>query len=260
MRRVWGDETPAGARETLHSYVMRLRRTLGQAAGTPVVTCPDGYLIEVADGALDLDRFTSLVAQGKAADDPDATVGLLRAAGDLWRGDPLADVPSDVLRQEVVPALSERRLDATEAAVDAALRSGRHSDVVAELADLTTKHPLRERFWAQRMLAVYRSGRPAEALQCYDTARKLLAEALGVDPGTELRALHQSVLVNDPALAAPAPRHGRNDLPGDIPDFAGRAEQLRRLVDLVPANGSPGAVIISAIDGMAGIGKTEPGL
>ena len=258
VRRIWGEATPAGARETLHSYVMRLRRTIG--GDSPVLTRPDGYLIEVADGALDLDRFTSGVRAAANDDaDPARVAALLAAALAEWRGDALSDVPSEVLHSDVVPALNEQRLTAVELRVDADLRLGRHQDVIAELADLTTRYPLRERFWALRMLALYRSDRPADALRCYEAARTAIAAELGAEPGPELRALHQSVLTNDPALAGRPQKTAepRSDLPGDIPDFAGRADELDRLLATIPAADTTGsAVVISAIDGMAGIGKT----
>lgn len=260
--RIWGVATPAGARETLHSYVMRLRRTLG-TAGSIVRTHPDGYLIDVPDDALDLTRFTAGVrAAAAAGGDPARVAALLAAALAEWRGDALSDVPSEPLHDDVVPALHEQRLTATEARVDADLALGRHQDVIAELADLTTRHPLRERFWAQRMLALYRADRPAEALRCYERARALITTELGAEPGPELRALHQSILTDDPALNPPGERRSapeplaHNDLPGDIPDFAGRESELDRLLATIPAAGTTTAVVISAIDGMAGIGKT----
>ncbi len=238
---------------------MRLRRTLGPAE-SPVITCPAGYLIEVADGALDLDRFTALLREARGIDDPARVSTVLTTALRLWRGDALSDVPSDALHADVVPALSEQRLTAIELRVDADLRLGRHQDLIAELTDLTTRHPLRERFWALRMLALYRSDRPADALRCYEAARTLIAGELGAEPGPELCALHRAVLTDDPALAAPhepAPARRRSDLPGDIPDFAGRTDELDRLLATIPDQDATGtAVVISAIDGMAGIGKT----
>lgn len=253
VSRIWDDEPPSGARNTLHSYVMRLRRTLDDERS--LVTRPDGYAIEVAPEALDVNQFESLVRQARTtADDLARTAALYREALDLWRGDPLPDVPSAFLHREVVPRWQEQRLAAVESRIDADLRLGRHQDVTTELADLTTRHPLRERFWAQRMLALYRSDRPAEALGCYANVRDRLADELGVDPSNELRDLHQAILTNDAALTMPAPVRRRNDLPGDIPDFIGRADELHRLL---PKPGEPArAVVISAIDGMAGIGKT----
>ncbi|HEY0807956.1 MAG TPA: AfsR/SARP family transcriptional regulator, partial [Pseudonocardiaceae bacterium] len=258
VRRIWGDANPAGTRETLHSYVMRLRRTLG-AADSPVVTRPDGYLIEVADGALDLDRFTAGVRAARAvADDPARVAALLGDALAQWHGDALSDVPSETLHQDVVPTLHEQRLAAIELRVEADLRLERHQDVIAELADLTAKHPLRERLWAHRMLALYRGGRQADALNCYHEVRGLLADELGIGPGHQLQMLYQAILTDGAAIATPPPsaiRLPRNDLPGDIADFAGRVNDLARLFDLVPAHRA-GTVVISAIDGMAGVGKT----
>ncbi|HEX4724034.1 MAG TPA: BTAD domain-containing putative transcriptional regulator [Pseudonocardiaceae bacterium] len=262
-RRVWDDEIPASARETLHSYVARLRRTLGPW-GSAVRTQADGYLIEVAAGALDLDRFTAGVRAARVADndDPTAVSGLLGAALAEWRGDALADVRSGALRREFVPALHEQRLAATELRLDAELRLGRYQDVIAELAELTAKHPLREQLWAHRMLALYRAGRQAEALACYQAVRVLLADELGIDPGHQLQRLHQAILT-DGAGIRPLAEHGtaaavrlpRNDLPGDVPDFAGRAEDLKRLFEVAPTHAGT-AVVIAAIDGMAGVGKT----
>ncbi|HEX4724032.1 MAG TPA: BTAD domain-containing putative transcriptional regulator [Pseudonocardiaceae bacterium] len=247
--RLWDNESPS--RNTLHSYVMRLRRTLGSAA--PVLTRPDGYLIEVAPDALDTYEFETLVRQARGSAD-DRAAALLRQALDLWRGDPLADVPSAYLRREVAALWEERRLAAVESRVTADLRLGRHQDVATELAELTTRHPLRERFWAQRILGLHRSGRTAEALRCYTEVRTLLADELGTDPSPELRDLHQSILTDDPALAIPATSPHRNDLPGDISDFVGRAAEFDRLLAVLATSAK--AVVISAIDGMAGIGKT----
>jgi DNA-binding SARP family transcriptional activator len=254
VSRLWDDEAPAAARTTLHSHVMRLRRTLGDAVA--LLTRPDGYVIDVAPEALDVNEFESLLRQARtAADDPATAAALLRTALDLWRGDPLPDVPSAYLHRDVVPLWQEHRLAAIESRVEADLRLGRHRDVTTELADLTIRHPLRERFWALRMLALYRAGRPAEALHCYAIVRKRLADELGVDPSAEIRDLHQAILIDDPSLTVTPPvARGRNDLPGDIPDFVGRTAEFDRLLALVPAAAT--AVTISAIDGMAGIGKT----
>ena len=248
--RLWDNESTS--RNTLHSYVMRLRRTLGDKA--PLITRPDGYLIEVAPDTLDTTLFESWVRQART-DEPARAATLLRQALDLWRGEPLADIQSEYLRREVAPLWQERRLAAVESLIDADLRLGRHQDVATELADLTTRHPLRERFWVQRMLALYRSGRTAEALRCYTEVRAVLADELGADPSPELRDLHQAILTDDQSLAIPVPtRPRRNDLPGDIPDFVGRAEEFDRLLAVLRTPTK--AVVTSAIDGMAGTGKT----
>jgi DNA-binding SARP family transcriptional activator len=258
--QLWDTSPPAGARDTLYTYVTRLRRTLFDATGAEfIVTRRESYLLEIEDDALDLSRFERLVRQARTSHaDASRTAALLHEALALWRGEPLSDVPSEVLRRELVPGLREQLVAATELRIDADLRLGRHSDVVAELRELTVHYPLRERFWSQRMLALYRSERQVEALECYQAVRRLLADELGIDPGPELRDLHKAILANDPGLTpvavAPARPAGRNDLPGDIPDFVGRDDEIRHLAETPPAAGT--TVVISAIDGMAGIGKT----
>ncbi|GAA2893034.1 hypothetical protein GCM10010517_57560 [Streptosporangium fragile] len=222
VTRLWGESPPDGARNTLQNYVMRLRRVLAgaaRAAGTagdgengPVLTRPQGYLIEAAGDAVDLHRFDALVRHARAAaaaGAADRASVLLREALGLWRGQPLSDVPSEPLQREVVPVLAERRLGAVELRIQADLLLGRHAEVLPELRELTTGHPLQERFWAQRMLALYRSGRQGEALECYRAVSGLLAEELGVDPGAELRELHRRILAADPALMTPVPACAR---------------------------------------------------
>ncbi|WP_031160937.1 AfsR/SARP family transcriptional regulator [Streptosporangium roseum] len=243
--RLWGETPPDGARNALQNYVMRLRRVLGGAGGSdPVLTRPQGYLIGVADGAVDLHRFDALVRRARAAvavGEADRASALLREALGLWRGQPLSDVPSELLQREVVPALAERRLGAVELRIQTDLALGRHGDVLPELRELTAAHPLRERFWAQRMLALCRSGRQGEALQCYRTVGELLSEELGIDPGAELRELHRRLLAADPALAGSGPPSGGTPtlpgaragdtrpaagLPAEMTTFAGRERQL----------------------------------
>lgn len=263
VAHLWGSAASPTARATLYSYVARLRRTLADATGADLVsTCADGYRIGIAEQAVDVFRFDDLARRAVAAErDPVEAASLLSAGLALWRGDVLADVPSDLLRAKYAPALVERRLTAIELRVDADLRLGRHRDVIGELRELTVAHPLRERFWAQRMLALYRAGRQAEALDCYRDVRRTLADELGVDPGEELLATHHAVLTSDAALSLPAadvpkPAPRRNDLPGDIPDFTGREEEVGLLLDVLPGDGHAATVVISAIDGMAGVGKT----
>jgi DNA-binding SARP family transcriptional activator len=167
------------------------------------VTCPEGYFIDLSGGVLDLHRFEALVRQARTATAEgraDRASALFSDALGLWRGEPLSNVPSEVLHREVRPRLAEQWLLARELRIDAALAAGRHQDMTAELGELTAHHPLRERFWAQRMLALYHSGRQAEALDCYHTLSTLLAGELGIDPGPELQFLHQAVLTNDASL------------------------------------------------------------
>lgn len=207
VTRLWGEAPPGGARNTLQNYVLRLRSVLCSVGDSaPLLTCPPGYLIEVAGEALDLHRFDALVRRATIVTtegDAERASVLLREAVGLWRGQPLSDLPSELLQREVVPALTERWLGALEARIDADLMLGRHRDVLPELRELTTTYPLWERFWAQRMLALYRSGRQGEALAGYRTVSGLLTEELGIDPGPELRELHHQVLIADPALTGP---------------------------------------------------------
>jgi DNA-binding SARP family transcriptional activator len=190
ITRLWDNDAPDGAQGTLRSYVMRLRQALGTAAAIgPIVTCAEGYRIDLSGHVLDLHRFEELVGQARTAvaegRSGQAAVLLSDALG-LWRGKPLSNVPSDVLHREILPSLEEQWLPARELRIDANLGVGRHQDVTAELSALTTHHPLRERFWAQRMLALYRSRRQAEALDCYRKLSQLFAEELGIDPCQEL--------------------------------------------------------------------------
>ncbi|MEU0879332.1 AfsR/SARP family transcriptional regulator [Lentzea sp. NPDC005914] len=194
VERLWGATPPPGHRNTLQNYVMRLRRLLGPG---PIHTCSDGYIVQVERDALDLNAFRGLVSEARASartGDLTRTAGLLREAESLWRGPALADVPSDSLHREVVPVLAENRLRAVELRIGTDLSLGRHHDVVDELHELTLIHPLREPLWALRIVALQRCGREAEALACYQDVRQVLGEALGADPGAELRLLHQRML------------------------------------------------------------------
>jgi DNA-binding SARP family transcriptional activator/uncharacterized protein HemY len=266
---IWDEAPPSGAVATLRSHVMRLRRLLGPVAGARVVTRYPGYLIEASDAELDVLRFRGLYREGGAAvragDWPRAWEMLAEALG-LWRGEPLADIPSDLLRRDQVPELEELRLQAAEWRMDAGLQLGRHAELAPELRSLTGQYPLRERFAVQLMLALVQGGRQAEALEAYQRARSVLVEELGTEPGTELRELHQRVLAADSALAVrlaqPAEGAGRaarpRELPAPVAHFTGRAGELAALTALLDRSAGPGpsAVVISVIGGTAGVGKT----
>ncbi|MFF8657875.1 AfsR/SARP family transcriptional regulator [Streptomyces huasconensis] len=257
IARLW-DEPPEGARNALQNYVLRLRRTLGSTRGAgPIRTCPRGYVIDVPEGALDLHRFDALADRARAAaaaHAPERAAALLGEALALWRGEPLADVPSERLALEVVPALDERRLSALESRTEADFLLGRHADVLPRLRELTAAHPLRERFWAQRMLALYRSGRQSEALDCYRAVSALLGDELGVDPGAELWRLHQRILTGDPALnAPPSPRgpRAKGNLPAETTTFVGREALLSRTRKLLDS------ARLVTLTGPGGVGKTR---
>ena len=283
---LWEGQPPAGARGALHSGIQRLRSTLGPFGADLLETRAPGYLIEVDDGDFDVRKFSALAARGQAA----AAAGtwaqaasLLREALRLWRGEPLADVPSQLLRDREAPAIKDQWLQALVTRIDADLHLGRHGEVLAELRQLVTAHPMREQFRAQLMLSLYRSGRQADALAAYQNARRVLAGELGIDPGPELRLLHQRILAGDSELLLAAgtepsgsasatlspPPLGlsnqaaarENVVPRQLPaatrHFTGRAGALKTLSALAAeAAEAAETTVISVIDGTAGIGKT----
>ncbi|MFF9485446.1 BTAD domain-containing putative transcriptional regulator [Streptomyces sp. NPDC014676] len=259
VNRLWGEHPPGRARNTLQNYVLRLRRALDcPPGGAPVLTRPHGYLIEAAPDDLDLHRFTALVRQGRTALEEGAAVRaapLLREALGLWRGDPLSDLPAHLL-QGVVPALSEQRLDALESRIDADLALGRAADVLPELRGLVEEYPLRERFWAQRMLALFQCGRQGEALESYRTVTALLADELGVTPGTGLRQVHRRLLAAAPDLdeargTKPAPPSRDGELPAEMTTFIGRETQVAEVRRLL------GTARVVTLTGAGGVGKTR---
>lgn len=206
---LWGENPPEGAHTTLRSYVMRLRRILSPSSDErlePIRTLPGGYLMTADDSQLDLLRFRSTLtmAQRMAADrDHRRESALLREALGLWRGPALSNVPSDVLHRDFVPGLTERRYCALEQRIDLDLERGAHREVVVELRDEVRTCPWREHFWAQLMLALYRQGRQAEALDAFRQVSERLRGELGIAVGSELRLLHQQILTNDPTLNLP---------------------------------------------------------
>ena len=267
---LWGSAEPPSARVTVQNYVMRLRHALGDAGRARIITRPGGYLIRAGAGELDVTRFEALVEAARAAawdGSWDTAADQARTALALWRGEPLADVQSEVLALRQVPRLTEMRLRATETRIDADLHLGRDGDVIAELRQLVAASPLRERLRALLMLALCREGRRGEALAAYRHARRVLIDELGVEPGLELRELHQQILTADPVLAVAASRwtgaDGRGpavprQLPGAVADFTGRATELAALDRLLDRVGetTPTTIVISAIAGTAGVGKT----
>jgi DNA-binding SARP family transcriptional activator len=271
---LWEGSPPAGARGALHSAVQRLRSTLGPSGAGLIETRPPGYLIKVDDGELDVRGFSALAARGHAAAADGAwaqAASLLREALGLWRGEPLADVPSQLLRDREAPAIKDQRLQALVTRIDADLQLGRPGEILAELRQLVTAHPLHEQLRAQLMLSLYRSGRQADALAAYQDVRRVLAAELGIDPGPELRLLHQRILAGDSelllaagsepsgsasaTLSPPAPVVPRQ-LPTATRHFTGRAEALEALRALAAEAEESNATVISVIDGTAGIGKT----
>jgi DNA-binding SARP family transcriptional activator len=275
---LWGEEWSPGREKNLHSQVSTLRRRLEQTepgGGGRLARAGTGYRLVLGPGELDVAVFRDLAGRGREAaraGDAAAARELLGQALGVWRGAALADAAPLCPRLAGEAArLEEARAAAVEERVGCDLALGRHAEVVEELAGLVAQFPLRERLAGLLITALYRCGRRGEALAAYDNTRRVLAEELGLDPGPELAGLQARVLADDPALTAPAPpAAGAGVVPRQLPAglgfFAGREAELKQLDELldqaglpdgVNGNGGPGgAVVISAVAGTAGVGKT----
>jgi tetratricopeptide (TPR) repeat protein len=250
---VWGARPPASVTHLVHTYCSRLRQQL--ALGRQLAFTDAGYRLSLDPAALDVTVFERRLAAARRhheGGDQAAAAEEVAAALALWRGEPLGGLAGEsieVARQR----LTERQVAALELRATVDLAAGRPADAIAELTLLVKAYPLQERLWALLMLALYRAERQAEALQAYATARALLVEELGVEPGAGLTRMHQRILTGDPSLAGPGrARTPRNDLPGAVGDFIGRQAELRRLL----ATRAGEAATVLAIDGMAGVGKS----
>jgi DNA-binding SARP family transcriptional activator/tetratricopeptide (TPR) repeat protein len=261
---LWPEGSPRTAAVALRTYVSALRRVLGLAGSAEprLATVPGGYQMHCAPTDLDLLAFENLAAAGRAAmadGHPALAAERLRHALELWRGKPFEDVALDAgLRVELI-RLEERRLAAQDCWVETQLTLGHHEDLLAELGAMVAAEPLRERLWAHWMLALYRSSRRADALRAYGELRRHLARELGVEPSPPLQRLHVQILTGHPDLAAPRLVSGGSltiprQLPADVASFTGRETELARLLALPPD--PPAALMVSSIDGMAGVGKT----
>jgi DNA-binding SARP family transcriptional activator len=226
---LWGAEPPKTAATSLHNLVSQLRKQLGSDV---LVTQAPGYLLRVPSDAIDAHRFERELADARRLPPKERRELLERALG-LWRGPPLAELAFEDFAQAEIRRLEELRLVALGERIDADLELGRHGDVVGELEALVREHPLRETFRRQLMLALYRSGRQAEALEAYQDARARFVDELGIEPGPELRQLQAEILRHDVAIATPG-RQEHEDEDGEI---------LKALVAgrLVPVIGLDGA-------------------
>ena len=284
---LWAGQPPPQCMATLRVYISRLRRALGPASAA-LLTQPPGYRMVISPGELDASRFGSLVAAGRedlAAGRPGAAAAKLRAALGLWRGLPLSDVADFSFAQAEVARLAEARLAAVEDLVEADLACGRHAAVTSELDGLVATHPLRERLCGQRMLALYRCGRQAEALAAYTELRARLAEELGIDPNPALHRLHEAILRQEPGLdwavpqepvaqepvpqglvppepvpqqpvppdgaAQPGAVRAGSRLPAETTSFIGRESELATIDDLL------GLSRLLTLTGPSGSGKTR---
>src|SRR3954454_12042791 len=257
---LWGEDTPPRAVKTVQVYVARLRKALGDPE--VLVTTPGGYCLRVRPGELDAERFERQVADGRralAAGRGEDAAAELREALELWRGPPLADLASTPFAPAEIARLEEQHLAALELRVEADLAAGDHAELIGELQQLTTQHPWRERLHAQRMLALYRSGRQADALAAYHDAREVLVEQLGLEPGAELHNLHEAILAHDPALdatpetARPDPSEPSPALPTPATALIGRERDVDRIASVLRETQSRLLTLI----GPGGVGKTR---
>jgi DNA-binding SARP family transcriptional activator/tetratricopeptide (TPR) repeat protein len=280
--RIWGDDPPATVRNVIYGYVARLKAALADAAepGAELRRQAGGYLLEARPDQCDLHRFRGLVKQTAVAGSDEQAMMLLRGALGLWNGAALSGLSGSWL-EGMRDSLELERYTARLDLNDIVLRQGQHGSLISELSEAAPAHPADERLIGQLMLALYRSGRQADALRWFEQTRHRLADDFGADPSPELQALHQQILRLDPVLAVPAPvvplrgAHDRADqatatvvpreLPPDVGAFTGRAAELAGLDRLLalpaPADVADGpdqaeAVVISAVSGTAGVGKT----
>jgi predicted ATPase/DNA-binding SARP family transcriptional activator len=264
---LWGEALPVNPGNALQVRVSKLRRALA-AAGAPselVVTRPPGYLLDIPRDRVDALRFTDQVAAARAAADTDPVVAarLYREALAAWRGPALVEFGGSPWAGPEAARLAELQLAAREELVDLALAAGRHAEVLGELEQLTTAHPLRERLHGRLMLAMYRTGRQADALAAYQRARTVLDAELGLEPSAELRGLQEAILQQRPDLAAPdqgastqapkapAPTPIRPRLPTRLTSFLGRESDLRRVGELLHT------ARLVTVTGPGGVGKTS---
>ena len=277
---LWGDEPPTGARSAIQAMISHLRAVLGGTAR--LVNHGGGYALDIDPDRVDLHRFRALIEQGRASSSAEERAALLAEALGLWRGVPLAGALGDAQRERLCADLTALHLTAREEWVDARMELG--FEVVEPLTRMIDEHPLDERLRAQLMLALYRSGRRADALEAYQRARDVLVREVGLEPGPELQALHRDVLTDAPTLphhaqrsaevtsdrtAEPPPGDGVLDptatepprhlprpaqLPPDPTDFTGRDHIVRQLVELF--DGAHSGTAVSVVAGPAGVGKS----
>ncbi|OLB76263.1 MAG: hypothetical protein AUI14_19315 [Actinobacteria bacterium 13_2_20CM_2_71_6] len=269
---VWGEHAPPSVTNLVATYVAGLRRAIeperGRRAAGSVLTSTDvGYALRLRPGQIDLELFEWLAALGRRTTDLVESASALSEALALWRGEPLDGVPGPFAAAER-RRLAERRLAVLEQRIELGLALGEHAEWVPELTRLVAAHPYRERLRALQMLALYRSGRQADALGAFDDARRTMAENLGIEPGTDLRRLQYQILIADPALqrrpvtGVPLRLTGPPaQLPADLADFTGRAAEVATvsgwLAGTVPGPDAPAPPpLVAVLTGAAGVGKT----
>ncbi|WP_214409290.1 AfsR/SARP family transcriptional regulator [Sphaerisporangium fuscum] len=286
VAELWPADPPTTAATLIRGYILQLRRALGDLTGETILTRASGYELRCPTDMTDVARFDTLTAQGRAALAKGAAEEaylLLTQALALWRGEPYSDALLTTTVTAEVSRLDERRLTAAEARIEAGLLQGRGPELIHELQGLTGEHPLREGLWAQLIRALHAADRRADALDAYRRARQSLVEELGLEPGPDLRELHQAILEGrsladragpapsgpedagrggvhsgrpaeeSPAASMPRPLEPPLELPRDIPAFTGRQQDLSSLQRLMTDPGGSGAVVIT---GGGGMGKS----
>ena len=263
IEELYGTTAPATAAKSLQAHVSRLRKVLG--GDGRVQTRSRGYVLVLDGDDVDADRFVELVTSGRSAlgrDEPDRAAESLGTALGLWRGTPLVDLAYESFAQAEIGRLEELRIGCLEERLEADLALGRHAAVVGELEGLVAEHPLRERLRVQLMLALYRCGRQAEALEAYQQGRRALVDGLGIDPGRALQELERAILVQDPALDPVARQEATQTAAPTMVDrlagsrFVGRAHELS-LLELALADARAGRGGLVLLGGEAGIGKSR---
>lgn len=256
---LWQEKMPANPARTLQVYVSRLRKAL--PAGPKLDVRDQGYQLSVDPSTIDVRQFEDAVRRSEATADPGARAEFLREALSLWRGPALVDVASEELRQRLCSDLEEGRLTALESRIEADLASGAAHQLVPELAGLVAEHPGRERLVTAQAIALYRAGRAADALAALRAAKERLADELGLDPGPRVDEVEAAILRNDPELLQPQspPDDVPRQLPSSVSGFVGRvevADDLTRLLTERAEGSAAPVVVVSAIAGMGGVGKT----
>jgi predicted ATPase/DNA-binding SARP family transcriptional activator len=249
---LWPRKPPGRPQTAVQGYISGLRKALGRDV---IETVGGGYVLRASPDRLDLELFERLLSEAHAqlvAADPGCAAETCRRALQLWRGRPLADFSYEAFAQQAIARLEELRLACFEERIEADLACGRHAELVAELEALAGEYPLRERLRSQLLLALYRSGRQADALAAYQEGRRLLVDDLGIEPGPGLQEVHRSILNQDPSLALPArvdPSTG--SLPIATSSFVGRSAELSMAEELL------GNAPLLTLTGPGGTGKTR---
>jgi DNA-binding SARP family transcriptional activator len=277
---LWGDHNGEGAEIALRSTISRVRKRL-RDAGAPddlIVTRAPGYVLDAPAEVTDLHRFEHLVAEGRrqlSRRRPSEAIRLLTDAQDLWRGQAYSEVRDEPFARAEARRLEELLLAATETRIDAELTLGRHEGLIGELESLTSANPMRERLWSQRMLALYRCGRQAEALRVFQDLRSILVAELGIDPGHDVTWMEHAILTQEPGLDFPVPPEGEDEPAGAGPGvdptpgyrfwvppaptespFVGRTQESAVLRDWwASVRAGQGRLLL--VDGDPGIGKTR---